>query len=207
MAVAMKQQVLYIHGGNSYSNYADFLNELRTMIIPALSGEISMKRWTDTLRDDLGDGYEYIAPSMPNKHNAKYIEWKIWFERYLEVLRDGAILIGWSQGGYFLSKYLIEETLPIKVKALILIAAPFEPADFGGEDGGDFAFDTSRAGSIADKVKHIVIFHSKDDFVVPYEHALKYHEALPKAEFVSFEDRNHFLMAEFPELIEKIKNI
>ncbi len=201
----MKQQILYIHGGNSYSNYADFLNELRTMVIPALTGEISMRRWSDTLQAELGDEYELIAPSMPNKHNARYIEWKIWFERYVELLRDGAILVGWSQGGYFLSKYLIEETLPISIKGLILIAAPYEPADFGGEDGGDFAFDTTKTPMIAEKVKNIVIFHSKDDFVVPYEHGLKYHEALPQAEFVTFEDRNHFLVSEFPELIERIR--
>ena len=48
--------------------------------------------------------------------------------------------------------------------------------------------------------------HSKDDFVVPYEHALKYTTALPQAEFISFEDKNHFLVAEFPELINKIKS-
>ena len=204
---SMKQQVLYIHGGNSYSNYVDFLNELQTMILPALNGEISMKRWSDTLREDLGEEFEFIAPSMPNKNNAKYTEWKIWFERYLEILKDGAVLVGWSQGGYFLSKYLIEETLPITIKGLILIAAPYQPADFDGEDGGDFAFDASKTELIAEKVGTIVIFHSKDDFVVPFEHAELYHRALPQAEFVVFEDRNHFLISKFPELIDKIKVI
>ena len=42
---------------------------------------------------------------------------------------------------------------------------------------------------------------------MPYEHALKYKEVLPEAEFVSFEDKNHFLVAELPELIERIKDI
>ena len=47
--------------------------------------------------------------------------------------------------------------------------------------------------------------HSKDDFVVPYEHALKYKAALPEAELVTFEDKNHFLVEELPELVERIR--
>jgi predicted alpha/beta hydrolase family esterase len=200
------QQVFYIHGGNAYSNYADYLNELKTMIIPTLLGEVSFKKWSETLRDGLGEEYEVFMPSMPNSKNAKYQEWKIWFERHFEFLHNDIILVGWSQGGYFLSKYLIEEKLPFTVKALILVAAVFEPADFGGEDGGDFAFDTTRTGELENVARNIVIMHSTDDFVVPYEHALKYKEALPHAELVTFEDKNHFLISEFPELIAKIKS-
>jgi pimeloyl-ACP methyl ester carboxylesterase len=49
--------------------------------------------------------------------------------------------------------------------------------------------------------------HSKDDFVVPYEHALKYKAALPAAELITFEDKNHFLVEELPELVQKIRNL
>ncbi|HEY0964616.1 MAG TPA: alpha/beta hydrolase [Candidatus Paceibacterota bacterium] len=203
----MDQQVLYIHGGNAYSSYEDFLQDLRTMALPALRGEITIKRWSETLRQDLGEGFEVIAPSMPNKHNAKYLEWKIWFERHFELLRDDLILVGWSQGGYFLTKYLIENDLPVSVRGLILIAAPFEPAQFGKEDGGDFQFDTSKAGLLQEKVPSITIFHSQDDFIVPFAHAEMYKQALPNAELVTFSDRNHFLLPEFPELLERIKEL
>lgn len=200
-----KQQVFYIHGGSSFSNYEAFLEDLSTKTIRDLPGEEPLKKWPVTLREDLGEDCEVFMPSMPNSQNAKYEEWKIWFERHFEYLRDGVILVGWSQGGYFLSKYLIENTPLFKVKALFLVAAPFEPADFGGEDGGDFAFDTSRVGELANKASKINIFHSKDDFAVPYEHALKYKEALPEAELVIFENKNHFLIEEFPELLDLIK--
>ena len=49
--------------------------------------------------------------------------------------------------------------------------------------------------------------HSKDDFVVPYEHALKYKEALPEAALLTFEDKNHFLVEELPELLTEIRKI
>lgn len=203
-----KQQVFYIHGGSSYSRYEDFLEDLRTMPIRDLPGEPEApKKWTRTLREDLGEDFEVFMPTMPNKMSAKYEEWKIWFERHFEYLRDGLILLGWSQGGYFLAKYLIENEPPVKIKALLLGAAPFAPDDFGGEDGGDFAFDTTKAGELSKKAEKILILHSKDDFVVPFSHGERFAAALPEAEFVVFEDKNHFLIEEFPELIAMIKGL
>lgn len=202
---SMKRQVFYIHGGSAYSNYEDFLNNLRTAEIRNLPGVEPMKKWSNTLREDLGDDFEVFMPSMPNSINCKYEEWKIWFERHFEYLRDDIILVGWSQGGYFLVKYLLENDFPFKIKRLILSAAPFEPDNFAGEDGGDFNFDTSKVGELQNKAENIVILHSEDDFVVPYEHALKFKAALPEAEFVTFTDKNHFLIAEFPELLDLIR--
>ena len=196
---------MFVHGGTAFSKYEDFLWHLETKELRDLPGTESLKKWTGTLREDLGDEYEVFTPAMPNSQNAKYEEWKIWFERYVPHLRDGVVLVGWSLGGYFLAKYLIENNLPINPSALLLVAAPFEPEDFGGEDGGDFAFDTTRVGELSKKVRNITLFHSKDDFLVPYEHVLKYKSALPKAELVTFEDRNHFLLEEFPELLSKIR--
>ena len=200
-----KQQVFYIHGGSSFSDYGVFLEDLKTKTIRNLPGSEPLKMWTGTFREDLGEGYEVFMPAMPNSQNAKYEEWKIWFERHFEYLRDGVILVGWSQGGYFLSKYLIENETPFETRALFLVASPFEAGDFGGEDGGDFAFDTIRVGELANKAPKIYLFHSKDDPIVPYEHSLKFKEALPEAELIIFEDKNHFLVETFHELLEMIR--
>lgn len=201
----MKKQVVFIHGGEAFSDYSVFLERLKEETIDPYAKPA--KRWHRALQEDLGDEFEVFTPSMPNSENAKYIEWKIWFEKYLPFLHDGAILIGHSQGGYFLVKYLIENTVPVSIKALYLVAAPFEPDDFGGEDGGDFNFDTTKVGELEHKADRIVIFHSKDDFVVPYSHALKFKEKLPKAELMLMEDRVHFWQESFPELIESVKNL
>lgn len=196
-----------MHGGSAYSNYEAFLNDLKSEPVRDLPEAEPMKKWSNDLREGLGENFEVFAPSMPNSKNAKYEEWKIWFERYLPYMRDDLILLGWSQGAYFFAKYLIENPAPVKIDALFLLAAPFAPDDFGGEDGGDFAFDTGKANVLSEKVEKIFILHSKDDFVVPYEHALKYKEALPQAELVSFEDKNHFLVPEFPELLAHIRAV
>lgn len=204
----MKQQVFYIHGANAFSKHEDFLNYLRTATVRGLPGEETLDIWSRSIAEDLGEDFEVFTPTMPNKQNAKYEEWKIWFERHCEYLRDGIILVGWSQGGYFFAKYLTENDFPFKIKALFLLAAPLKAHhDDTGEDGADFQFDMSRVGELAKRAKKIVIMHSKDDFCVPFEHGEALSKAIPEAEFLVFEDKNHFLIEEFPELVEEIRKV
>lgn len=200
-----KRQIVFIHGGNAYTRYDAFLECLRTVEIPDPCGEVVQKRWQPTLREVFKETHEVFMPSMPNKLNAKYLEWKIWFERHHVFLRDGVILIGHSQGGYFLAKYLSENDMPVAVRALYLLAAPFCPDDFGGEDGGDFAFDPVNLPRLTAQAREVFIFHSEDDPVVPYAHALKFKAALPEATLVRFTDKNHFILEEFPELVAHLR--
>jgi predicted alpha/beta hydrolase family esterase len=201
----MKKQIVFIHGGSSYSRYEDFLEYLRTNPIEDPLQEKVVKKWRSTLKDIFADTHEVYYPQMPNSANAKYGEWKIWFERYFQFLRDDVILIGHSLGGFFLAKYLCENTMPVRVKALYLCAAPFEPDTFGGEDCKDFGFDAQLLPHLTAQVGAVYIFHSKDDHIVPYVHAEKYAKALPQAKVVSFEDKNHFLLEEFPEIVAHIQ--
>jgi len=103
---------------------------------------------------------------------------------------------------------LIENDVSHEIKGLFLLAGPcgyFDDPD--GMDCGTFSFDVTDLNQIQEKTQNITIMHSKDDFVVPYEHALKYKAALPEAELVTFEDKNHFLVEELPELVERIKQL
>ncbi len=202
---SMNKQVIFIHGGSSYSDYDTFIACLKEESIDPF--EVKEKRWHQGLAESLGDEYEVFSPRMPNADNAKYLEWKIWFEKYIQFLHDGVVLIGHSQGGYFLAKYFTENSFPVKIAALVFAAAPFEPDDFGGEDGGDFRFDVLALPKLLKITPKIVFFHSTDDFVVPYTHAQKYKESLPDAELLTFSDKNHFLIPEFPELVAYIKGL
>lgn len=203
-----KKQIVFIHGGNSFSQHDAFLEYLRMCEIADPLDEIIVKKWRMTIRDAFHETHEVYYPSMPNSSNAEYLEWKIWFERYFAFLRDGVVLIGHSLGGMFLAKYLSEEIMPVKVHALYLVAAPFEADHFDhdGEDCHDFVFDPKNLPRLAKQVGETYVFHSTDDPIVPYAHALKYQKALPAAELVSFVDRGHFILEEFPEIIEHIKD-
>ena len=201
----MKKQIVYIHGCTAFTQYDAFLKYLRTASIEDPLGETVIKKWQPTLREMLTDTYDLYYPAMPNSRNAKYLEWEIWFERYHEFLRNDVTLIGHSLGGYFLAKYLCEKVMPVRIHALYLLAAPFENDDFDGEDGGDFAFDPMSLPRLASQAGAVYILHSQDDLVVPYTHALKYEAALPEAELITFTDKNHFLIEEFPEFVERLR--
>jgi predicted alpha/beta hydrolase family esterase len=57
---------------------------------------------------------------------------------------------------------------------------------------------------LADIAEKIFIYHSTDDHVVPYSHALAIKSYLPEAKLMTFSDRDHMWQAEFPELLENI---
>lgn len=204
----MKKQVLYIHGGDYFGEYSNFIEDLRTKTIRDPRGIEKKSIWVENLREDMGEDFEVFMPQMPNKQNAKYEEWKIWFERYFEFLHDDVVLVGWSLGGMFLAKYLSEEKFPFKIKAVYLLATPSgEFADESGNDCASFQFSMKNLVNITRQVEKINIWHSKDDFVVNYEQAVLYKKYLEKADFVSFEDKNHFLIPTFPEFISNIKQL
>ena len=197
----MRQQVLVIHGGDAYETYGEYLDGLKSKEL-----KIEMLQfvgWKDNLAKDLGKDFDVLLPKMPNAQNAKYNEWKIWFEKITPLLSDNIILIGHSLGGIFLAKYLAENKFPKKIKALFILAAPYhsmnEPlADFNIESG---------LGNVSKQAEKIFLYHSKDDLVVPFESLENYQKEFPNAEIRIFEDKGHFHVLGLPELIEDIKSL
>ena len=190
--------------------HEDYLERLRTIPLwhmEDLDAKDKSKKWTHSLQAELGNNYQVILPPMPNRENAKYEEWKIWFERHFEYLSDGAVVMGCSQGAMFLGRYLTENTLPFKASAVYLMAAAVPLSGEKHTDFGDFLIDLEKVGVITENNDNVVIMHSKDDFVVPFHHGEALAAAMPEAEFIVYEDKNHFLIEEFPELVEKIKEL
>lgn len=56
---------------------------------------------------------------------------------------------------------------------------------------GDFVFDLNMIPKIQDIAEEIFIYHSTDDPVVPYSHAERLHNYLPKAKLITLTDRGH----------------
>lgn len=204
-----KQQVFYIGGGESFLNHDNFIERLKTKNLWHLPSEDGALRgdWKKGLVEELGDNFEFVAVPMPNRQNAKFQEWSIWFERHFDYLQEGAILIGLSLGAMFLAKYVSEKETPFRPKAIFLLAGAYQLPGFSDVSCGDFLIEPEMVKGIEQKTDRVIIMHSKDDFVVPYEHGEALSAALPAAEFVSLEDKNHFLIEEFPELLEKIREI
>lgn len=197
----MPQQILVIHGGTSFDIYEDYLSYLKNYeLTPEKFDKYvkNTKRWKDHLQENLGNDFDVLSPQMPCALNVKYIEWKIWLEKLFPFLQDEIILLGHSLGGVFLAKYLAENAFPVKIKAVFLLAAPFSEGDM---------LPPESLEKIEQQAKKIYLYHSKNDPVVPFADVEKYAAKLPGAEKVIFEDKGHFIDEEFPEIVEKLKNL
>jgi len=203
----MKTQILHIHGGNSFSRYNDYLDSLKTKTIWDPYGREPKTHWRESLKTAFIEDVDVFYPSMPNSSNAQYNEWKIWFERYFEYFTSNVILIGHSLGANFLAKYLSEEQFPFHLNGLFLVAGTFDSSGLGVEDCASFIPNPKRLPEILNKTNSVHVFHSKDDLIVTFEHALKYKKALPSIHLHEFTDRGHFIGSEFPEIIEEIRKI
>src|SRR5215469_1473256 len=53
---------------------------------------------SDSLRRELGDGYEVRYPRMPNEDDPSYASWSAAIRRELTALDDGAVVAGHSVG-------------------------------------------------------------------------------------------------------------
>jgi uncharacterized protein len=200
----MEKQIVVIHGGDTFETHEDFLSFLKDFVIDDLR-YFKGKRWKDNLQDDLGEEFEVIVPQMPNKSNAHYAEWEIWFNKIAPLLNEQVVLVGHSLGGIFLAKYLSENQFPKKIAATFLVAACFD-ADDSEYSLGDFILPSDLT-KFAHQGGMIYLYHSKDDEVVPYADVEKYKSKLPQAQVVSFSDRGHFSQEHLPELVQTIKGI
>ncbi len=197
-----KTQILYIHGGMTFKNRKDYLFYLKNK-------EVSVEkkiRWSDDYLDkELGKKFEIIRPRMPLQEDAKYEDWKIWFERYIPYLRNNVILIGSSLGSIFLAKYLSENKFPKKILSTYLVGSPFDDTCFGEDLVGGFKLK-SDLSLIEKNSKNLTLFFSRDDDDVPISHAEKYSKKLKKAKIIIYKSKNgHFKITKFPEIVKMIK--
>jgi predicted alpha/beta hydrolase family esterase len=200
----MKQQIVAIHGGETFDTYQNYISYLKNKIIEP--ERLKPKRdWKNTLLEKLGENFEVLLPSMPNKTNSQFKEWKIWFERITPFIKKNTIFVGHSLGGTFLAKYLSQNTISKSIRAVILVAAPFDDAD-SKYSLASFKLPPSLK-KFSEQADKIYLIHSKDDFVVPFEDLKKYKKALPDAEIMVFDHKEHFSQETFPEIVKLIKTL
>ncbi|OGI79128.1 hypothetical protein A3F19_00295 [Candidatus Nomurabacteria bacterium RIFCSPHIGHO2_12_FULL_37_29] len=197
----MKIQILIVHGGMTFKNEKDYLHYLKTK-------KISSKKkiyWSgDYLEKSLGKRFEIITPRMPLQDNAKYRDWKIFFKRYLTLLKGKYILVGSSLCGVFLVKYLSENKLRKKALSVYLVCPPFDNSLPAEDLVGGFKLK-SDLSLVEKNCKNLHLLFSKDDDVVPASHADKYKKKFQRAHSIVYKSKGgHFNIAKFPEIVKMI---
>lgn len=142
----------------------------------------------DSLRRELGDGYDVIYPTMPNEADPNFEEWRAALEAEIGMLDDGAVLVGHSVGGTILINMLAAYEPPIALGSIILLAAPFI-----GEGGWQSDDITPRPAVGADLPRDVPVhlFHGESDETVPVAHVALYARAIPQARVHRVAGRDH----------------
>lgn len=199
-----KSQIFIVHGGMTFKNRKDYLKYLKTK-------DVSIEKknsWVlDYLDKELGRKFKIIRPRLPKSEDSKYEEWKIYFERFIPLLKSNVILIGNSLGGIFLAKYLSENKFPKKILSVFLVCPPFDNTCIGEDLVGGFNLKKDLS-LLENNTKNLFLMFSKDDDVVPISHAEKYRTKLKNAKIIIYKSKNgHFRVSKFPEIIKIIKGL
>ena len=170
------------------------------------AGETTHDAWdnklVDSLRHELGAGYDIRYPRMPDEANPDYANWSAALQQVFSKLNVEAIVVGHSIGGTILINMLAEQQPTQKLRAIMLIAAPFV-----GE-GGWPSEDWEPQRDIGSKLTAglaVYIFHGLADDTAPPSHADLYAREIPQAIVCRLPDRDHQLNNDLREIAAVIK--
>ncbi|MFE9655468.1 alpha/beta fold hydrolase [Micromonospora sp. NPDC006431] len=156
----------------------------------------------DSLRRELGDGYEVRYPRMPDEHDPSYARWSAAIRREMTALDDGAVVVGHSVGGTILINALAERPPePEKLRAIVLIAAPFVGA--GGWPGDEFELPHDLGARLPQGAP-VHVFHGLQDDTAPPSHADLYARAIPQAQLHRLPGRDHQMDNDLSEVAKTI---
>lgn len=201
-----KPQIIFIDWWNIFKNDEVYFQRIKKREYQP-ERETRQKRHNQ-IYEKLKEKYNVFRPEMPNRKNAKYKLRKLRFEKVLKKANiENLTLIGHSLWGMFLIKYLWENWFPKKIKQLHLVSAVLDNTDMPEEEKylGDFEYNPKIIPNLEKYCENIFIYHSKDDPIIPYSHGEKIKSYLPKAKFLRFENKWHFNIPRFPELLKNIK--
>ena len=166
------RQVLFIQGGGAGTH------------------DVWDDKLVDSLRRELGDGWEIRYPRMPAEDDPSIAAWGPAIVREMAHLEDGAIAVGHSVGGTILIQTLAEHAPNVELAAIVLISAPF--VGDGGWPGEEFEL-SDDLGSRLPPGAPVHVFHGLEDDTAPPAHADLYARAIPSAHPHLLPGRNHQL--------------
>ena len=181
--MAETRQVLFIQGGGAgaHDEWDDKL--------------------VDSLRRELGAGYDVRYPRMPDEDSPSYAGWSAAIRRELTALDNGTVVVGHSVGGTILINVLAERPPERELGVMVLIAAPFVGA--GGWPGDEFELPQDLGTRLPQGVP-VHVFHGLQDETAPPLHADLYGRAIPQAQVHLLPGRDHQLNNDLREVANTI---
>jgi predicted alpha/beta hydrolase family esterase len=158
----------------------------------------------ESLRRELGPGYEVRYPLMPNEADPQVAAWGVALESEIAALQSGAIVVGHSLGGTILINVLAKRVPAVGLGAIVLIAAPF--VGHGGWKSDDIAPGSELAARLPPGVP-VLLYHGDKDTIAPIAHLALYAAAIPHARVRQLANRDHQLNDNLSEVASDIREL
>jgi hypothetical protein len=155
----------------------------------------------ESLRRELGVGYEVRYPHMPDEGDPSYARWSGAIRREMANLDDGAVVAGHSVGATILINALAEQQPQTRLEAIVLIAAPF--VGEGGWPSDEFELASDLGARLPPSVQ-VHVFHGLQDETAQPSHADLYALVIPQAQVHRLPGRDHQLNNDLSEIAEAI---
>lgn len=159
-------------------------------------------RLVESLRRELGAGYDLRYPRMPDEGDPSLESWGPAIARELAALGPGAIVVGHSAGGTTLPYVLADAPETAGLAAIVLLSAPW----FG--EGGWTSDDEPPLVEVAERLPAsvpVLLFHGEADPEVPVAHVARWAAAVPHARVHRLAGRDHQLNDDLSEVARAIR--
>ena len=144
--------------------------------------------FADRLREELGAEYEIRFPVMPDTATDPHYEaWRDRLGEELDALEGKVILFGHSLGGSVALKYCAERGFDEKVAGLVSAATPYWGTNEWEEE---WALPEGWPAE-GPQLPPTILFHSRDDEVIPFSHLELCANRLPDAAVHPLDGNGH----------------
>lgn len=177
-----RQTLLFIHGAGGAVNDPQY-------------GSAQLLR---SLKQEFARDFRIRAPLMPHPKDPHAVAWLDSLEAELSDFPARGVLVGHSMGGSMILKLISERRPNLLASGLVMIACPF----WGEPDWKVEEFYLPK--DFPDRVsglKRILLYHSRDDAIVPFSHMATWHQHLPHAEVYELDGVGHTFATGIPRVL------
>ncbi len=142
----------------------------------------------DSLRDELGAGFEVRYPRMVDEDEPDVDAWGRQIDQELDAM-PGDVVVGHSIGASVVLKHLSERVPPERVRGLFLLATP----SWGADDFWHWeacTLDPAATRRLTGRLP-VALYHAADDEAVPFSHLARNHGLVPGASIHEIPEGGH----------------
>ena len=156
------------------------------------------KMWFPWLHAEIErKGVAVSVPALPDPYRPNFDTWLKFMTPFASKWTPRTLLVAHSIGGV-LGLRLLERRTKVRLRAAIIVSSPFA-STINVKPYVRFFERPIDWWAVRERAEEFTVMHAKDDPLVPYDHVLRYEEALGAKRFL-LPNGGHFTGKKFPLL-------